>query len=62
MRLPSIVSVPFLAGDGFLGLRCPCGFVVTARTPAAMEAGIVDHHDAVHLQSDDPAVHTEPLP
>lgn len=49
-RLPPAVAQLFLAGNGFLGYRCGdgCPFVVTGRTPEAVDAGMIEHYRFVH--------------
>lgn len=51
-RLPPVVGAAFLAKNGILGYRCPCRFVASGRTLAALQAAILDHEAGVHLQSD----------
>lgn len=51
-RLPPVVGQLFLAGDGFLGYRCEdCPFIVTGRTPQAIDAGMTEHHAFVHCEN-----------
>lgn len=53
-RLPTIVGQLFLAGDGFLGYRCmDCQFVVTGRTPEAVDSGMTEHHRYQHREDPD---------
>lgn len=52
-RLPVIVNQVFLAGDGFVGYRCPnCLYVATGRSMEAVEAAYWVHEALVHLQAD----------
>lgn len=47
--LPTVMHELFLGASGFLGLRCGCGFLVTGRTAASLEANITDHARFRHL-------------
>jgi hypothetical protein len=57
--LPPLVGQMFLAGDGFVGLRCDCGFVATARTPHALDFALREHQRFRHLRSDEALLDTE---
>lgn len=46
--LPTIVGQLFLAGSGFLGYRCDCGYAVTGRTLEAVDAGVMEHQRYRH--------------
>lgn len=40
---PEREGFAFLRARGALGFRCACGWVVTARSMTALEAGVTDH-------------------
>lgn len=52
-RLPDLIGLAFLAGDGFVGFRCGCGFVATGRTAHAVDFAIQDHARAAHPDEPD---------
>lgn len=48
-RLPDLKHELFLGKTGFIGLRCACGFVVTARNIETIDAAMNEHFRAKHL-------------
>lgn len=59
-QLPSVIGETFLAGDGFVGYRCPrCAYVATGRSMEAVQAAYWEHEAIVHLQADPSVPHSE---
>lgn len=62
--MPTIVGCGFLAGSGFIGYRCDCGFVATGRTAHAVDFAMNDHNryrhleDSLHLDGDEDRIET----
>lgn len=50
LPLPAIIGQLFLAGDGFLGYRCDCSYLVTGRTLEAVDAGVMEHQRYRHSE------------
>lgn len=48
-HIPAIVDALFLFYQGQLGVRCPCGFVVTGVSLVAVEEAMREHVTYLHL-------------
>lgn len=56
-RLPAVVDALFLAQRGQLGVRCPCGFVVTGWSLQSVNEGIAAHMRYLHLPAEEDLRH-----
>lgn len=45
LMAPEHEGVAFIGRGGWLGIRCPCGYVASGRSMASLELGLVDHQE-----------------
>lgn len=52
LPLPSVQMEHFLAGTGFVGFRCVCGYVATGRSSETVDSAMRDHVNHLHGESE----------
>lgn len=45
LQAPAREGLAYLGKSGWVGVRCSCGFIVTARSMGSLEAALSEHQD-----------------